>query len=240
MQSAQQGEQHGAVSMNGPALVRIGAALALAGALTSGPLGLWLVGATHPQPPWRDAATFVAAYHWVQLVPYVFGFALVTGFVLLIAGLHASASESIRARTSAALVFAAAFAAMILMNYAIQTTFIPALVGAWSPEQAPVLESLTMSNPGSLAWALEMWGYAVLGVATWLAAPAFAGPGLPDWTARLFFWNGPLSIGSAILTAASPGWVLTEAGLWAFGVWNLLVVMLAFCAFLAAPRLSPR
>lgn len=218
-------------------LVRGGAICALVGAVTSGPLGLWLVQTTHPQPPWRDAATFVAAYHWVQLVPFIFGFMLVAGFVLLIAGLHSVAPLALRARTSASLAFAAAFAAMIFVNYAIQTTFIPALVGTWSTEPSGLLEALTMSNPRSLGWAIEMWGYAVLGVATWLAAPVFRGSLPSRWTARLFVLNGLVSIATAALTAIAPGWVMTESGLWAFGVWNLLIVILTLFAFLAAPRL---
>lgn len=42
--------------------VALGAAVALVGAITSGPLSLWLLSLTHAQPAWKDAATFAAAY----------------------------------------------------------------------------------------------------------------------------------------------------------------------------------
>jgi hypothetical protein len=60
--------------------VTVSAAVVLVGTITSGPLAVWLVAATHPQPAWRDAATFVAAYRPVQPVPYFFSFLLVSGF----------------------------------------------------------------------------------------------------------------------------------------------------------------
>jgi len=58
--------------------------LLIAGVVLSGPLALLVVALVHPQPSWRDAATFAAAYHPVQLLPYVGGFALIGGFVALI------------------------------------------------------------------------------------------------------------------------------------------------------------
>jgi len=219
--------------MDARRVVSISAALAVAGALASGPIGLWIVGATHPQPPWDDAAAFVAAYHPVQALPYYLGFLLVGGFVGLVAGLHALAPESLRARTGAAVPLAGAFAAMVFVNYAIQTTFVPALASGTAPEDGLILGAFTMANPRSLAWALEMWGYAVLGVATWLVAPVFHGNRLERTTAWLFAANAPFSILGGILTAVSPGWVLTGPGLAAFGAWNALVVVMAALAWLA-------
>ena len=218
----------------GERLIRTGALCALLGALTSGPLGLWLVQSTHPQPPWRDAATFVAAYHPIQVIPFILGFALVGGSVLLIAGIHANAHVAHRPRTTAALLLASAFAAMIVTNYAIQTTVVPALLRSPSPSQSGLLEVLTMSNPLSLGWAVEMWGYAMLGVATWLVAPTFGGSSLARWTGRLFALNGPVSIATAVMTGIVPGWVLSGVGLWAFAVWNLLFMLMTLGAFLTA------
>ncbi|MGB7218545.1 MAG: hypothetical protein WBD07_07030 [Vicinamibacterales bacterium] len=221
--------------------VTVSAVLALIGAVTSGPLGIWLVGATHPQPAWRDAATFVAAYHPIQTLPYVFGLLLVGGFVGLVASLHALAPQEIRPRTVCAVALAGAFAAMIFVNYAVQTTFVPALVTTSSPENAALISALTMANPRSLGWALEMWGYAVLGAATWLVAPVFRHGPLERTTAWLFVANGPLSVLGGIATAAAPGWVLTPGGLLAFAVWNVLVAAMAALAILSmrARRLGP-
>ncbi|MGE0123144.1 MAG: hypothetical protein AB7U25_09425 [Vicinamibacterales bacterium] len=211
---------------------RVAAWVALGGAVVSGPLAVWLVQMLRPQPPWRDAQTFAAAYHPLQTVPYVAGFALVGGLVALVAGLHALAPPPLRARTTAATASAAAFAALIVANYALQTTMVPALVAAAEPPAVALAGWITMVNPQGLGWALEMWGYAVLGGATWLVAPVFAGGDVvATWTRRLFAANGPFSIVGGVATAAWPGWVLSTPGLMAFALWNVLVVaMLALAA----------
>jgi len=217
--------------------VRLGALTALVGTLLSGPIGLGLVHWISPQPEWRDAQTFVTAFHRIQEFPFFAGFLLIIGFVVLIAGLHAGAWDRSRARSTAALVLTAAFAAIIGINYIMQTTFVPGLVRSYSAEQAPVLAAVTMANPGSLAWALEMWGYAALGAATWLCAFSFVGGRLARATRYLFFANGPLSIGAAIAMALWPGWVLTAFGLFAFVAWNALVIAMTALAIAAAKRL---
>jgi hypothetical protein len=212
--------------------------LVLIGALASGPLGIWIVQATHPQPPWRDAATFVAAYHRVQTVPYLLGFLLIGGFVGLVASLHVLAPRTLASRTTTALPLVGAFAAMILLNYTLQTTVVPALAAADVSDWSDVISGLTMSNPRSLGWALEMWGYAVLGVATLLVAPVFSGSTLESVTRSLFTANAPVSVAGGFATALWPGWVMTAVGFVAFGLWNLLVVAMAACAILTMRRRS--
>ena len=96
-----------------------------------------------------------------------------------------------------------------------------------SDEDAPIVAALTMSNPASLAWALEMWGYGVLGVAAWLIAPVFAGRGLERWTRSIYVLNGVVSVLGALATAIVPGWALTTAGVASFVAWNGLVLLLA-------------
>jgi hypothetical protein len=203
------------------------AALVIAGVVLSGPLALLLVELVHPQPPWRDAATFAAAYHPVQLLPYVGGFALIGGFVALMVSLHASAPSTMRIRASLALVLTSVFATLIVFNYVLQTTFVPSLVRPLDEGDAPVVAALTMSNPSSLAWALEMWGYGVLGVATWLIAPVFADRGLERWTRSTFVLNGVVSVLGALATAIVPRWALTTAGIASFVAWNAIVLVMA-------------
>ncbi|HEY7698034.1 MAG TPA: hypothetical protein VIE88_06430 [Vicinamibacteria bacterium] len=219
--------------------VAVGAGTALIGTLASGPLGVWLVRATHPQPAWRDAETFVRSYHDVQVLPYFAGLFLVGGFVGLIAGLHGLAPERLRFRTTCALAFVAAFAAMIFTNYAIQTTFVPALVKYGSARDEPLISALTMWNPRSLGWALEMWGYALLGVATWFTAPVFSTSGLERLTGVLFTLNGFVSIATALATAFHPGWVMTGTGLASFVTWNILIVAMTALALVAMRARRP-
>ena len=66
-----------------------GAVLTAAFALLSGPVSLWVVNATHPEPPWRDAATFVASYHpipgWALTLPGLIGFGIWNVLVIAMA-----------------------------------------------------------------------------------------------------------------------------------------------------------
>ena len=85
-------------------------------------------------------------------------------------------------------------------------------------------------------FAVEMWGYAFLGVGTWLAAPVFRGGRVAHATTWAFVANGPVSIAGAVWTAAVPRWVQTPAGLAAFSGWNLLVAVMAILALLSFRR----
>jgi hypothetical protein len=204
-----------------------GAWLTLVGTLTSGPLSLAFVQATHPQPPWRDAATFVRQFHPLQTLPFFLGFLLVGGLVVLVTALRELASPELRPRATVGLAFAAAFAALVLLNYTLQTTFVPALVARYRDSDDAVIAALTMANPRSLGWAIEMWAYGVAGVATWLVAPVFDGSTLERATRASFVANGVVSVATAFATALVPGWVLTPIGLWGYAAWNLLVVAMS-------------
>jgi hypothetical protein len=202
-------------------------------AAASGPVGFLVVGATHPQPSWQSGDLFARSYHPIQTLPFYLGFGLVAGFALWMGALHRLAGPSMRLRTTCALVFTAAFVAVISVNYIIQTTFVPGLATSPIAAQRDAIGLFSMSSPRSLGWALEMWGYGLLGVATWLAAPVLHETPLERWTARLLVANGQLSIASALLTGLAPGWVLTNAGLIAFLVWNVLVIALGIVGWLA-------
>lgn len=203
-----------------------GALCTCVGGTMSGPVSLMIVELTHPQPDWESAARFAESYHPIQTLPFFCGFVLVGGLALLIAALHAQASSQARGRTTSAVIFASAFVALIAFNYVLQTTFVPALVRPYTPAHDVAVAMFSMRNPRSLAWGLEMWGYGLIGVATWLVAPQLSGSRLERTTAWLFAANGPISIAGAVWTALAPGWVLTGVGLVAFGAWNVLVIML--------------
>src|SRR4051794_30224084 len=113
-------------SMRSRRFVFIAAITAFGGTLLSGPLGLWLIAATHPQPAWRDVGTFARADHGVQRVGYFAGFLLVGGMVGLIAGLHPISSVALRAGRACGLAFAGAFAPVIFLHCAVQTPVVPA------------------------------------------------------------------------------------------------------------------
>jgi hypothetical protein len=200
--------------------LRRAAALVAAGAVLSGPVAMVLVLEVAPQPPWTGVDAFAASYHPVQALPYALGYLLLFGFVLFAATCHAAAAASLRPRTSAALVFTSVYAALVFTNYTIQLGFIPrALAGR--PEY---LAALTMDNPASFAWFLEMFGYAAMGVATWLLAPAFGGSRRADGIRTLLVANGVISIIGAVAVALFDRWVFSPFGFVSFAGWNVLVV----------------
>lgn len=219
----------------------VSALVTLAGIVLSGPVSLALV-TLHPQPSWSGADAFVRAYHPVQTVPFLTGFLLVGGSLSFVAGLQVLAGPELRARAAAALGFASAFAALIFFNYVVQTTFLPALVSRYAPPDAPLVAALSLSNPRALGWAIEMWGYAVLGVATWLIAPVFSHDGrLGRATAALFVANGPASLAGGVWTALRPGWVMSGIGLIMFAAWNaLMLVMVALASVVLRRRAVAR
>lgn len=199
----------------------------LLGIVVSGPLAIIVLSMMSPQPPWSDAETFARHYHWLQALPYFGGFFLVFGFVTTMASLFVLAPTEQKASATTALIFTAAFAALVFLNYVIQTTFVPSLARHYSAQSANVIAALSMVNPSSLAWALEMWAYGFLGIAHLLIAPAFSRTAIERTAATLFIVNGVSSVATALWTAVDPGWMMTSIGIAGYTTWNVLVLALA-------------
>lgn len=209
------------------------------GIVLSGPLAVLWVESSHPQPPWQSAQVWVDHYHPGQLLPYAGGFVLVASSIAWIASVHAGAARNRRGLSAAALVFTGAFAALIFLNYLFQAVVLPSLVSDYDPNDATLVAALSMANPRSLAWQVEMWGWGAFGVATWLVAPTFGGSRLERATGIAFTANGVLSVVGAVLTVVLPGWVLSSGGLVAFATWNgLLLVMALLCLRVFRARLA--
>ncbi len=207
--------------LSGINALRTSGALVLAGAVLSGPVAVFGVARTAPQPAWSDVTTFVAHYHPVQVLPYVLGYVLLAGFVLFSAACHDLAGPSMRARASAALVFTGIYAALVFTNYTVQLGFVPRILD----ERPDYLSVLTMANPASFAWFLEMFGYAAMGVATCLVAPIFGGSRRGRTVRCLLVANGVFSVIGAACVAIVDRWVFSSAGLVSFAGWNLLIVV---------------
>lgn len=205
----------------------IGAAMTIVGILLSGPLGLLAVSAVHPSPPWQGAGLYAQNYHPVQMLPFFGGFLLVSGYIVMMAALHLIAEARHKANTLIAVVFTAIFATLIFINYINQTTFVPALARSYTPAADSAISTFSLANPLSLSWAIEMWGYAALGVATWLAAGVFNGDRLERTTAAFMIANGVVSIVGGIVTSINLGWVLTTPGVVSYAAWNALVLALS-------------
>lgn len=121
---------------------------------------------------------------------------------------------------------------MIFENYIIQNTLVPASVAGYNPGKDLLLETFTMTNPTSIARALEMWGYGFLGLGTWLCAPFFKNNGIEQVAKILFIMNGVVSIIGAIWTAMGPEWALATGGINSFVARNILFLSMAILAIL--------
>ena len=209
----------------------LGAILAMAGTLLSGPLAVLLINAVQPQPAWESPQILVANYHRIQSLPFYFGILLLSGSLMMIGAVYLLARD--KGTPLLALLFTSIAAGLISLNYLTQATLVPALVESYTPALDPVITALSMANPRSIAWALEMWGYGFLGMGTWLAAGFFGGGGIQRATRILMVLNGALSVLGTLWTSFDLGWVLSTAGLISYGAWNLLYIFLALLIYIA-------
>lgn len=182
------------------------------------------------QPPWTTVEAFVEHYSMIQVVPIYFGFALVGGSLMLLAAIYLMSDRPVLPFIG--LVFGIVGSTVVVLNYVIQTTYIPSLVAQYGNNQRILIQMLTMANPDSLAWALEMWGYGFLGIGTLFCAPFFGDSRIEKTAKILFVSNGILCIVGALWTAADLSWVLSIAGLISFVVWNLVYLSLAIVSML--------
>jgi hypothetical protein len=214
----------------------VGAIISIVGILFSGPVGLVLVTVVKPQPPWRDAAIFSQNFHFVQTAPFFFGFALIAGYLIMMASAYRIAEIRHKVGALGASLLTASFTALIFFNYICQTTFVPALALHYEPAYDPIIATFSFSNPLSLCWAIEMWGYALLGGATWLIAPIFNRNRLEKALASLLVLNGILSIAGGFATSINLGWVMTMPGMISYIAWNCVVLSISILFVLTFKR----
>ncbi len=179
-----------------------------------------------PQPPWRDAALFVESFHPLQTATFFCGYFLVIGSLLTFIVLYKTAPENRKIWALSGLVINVVFTAVVFLNYIIQTTYIPYLANNNPPETATVLPVFTMANPGSFAWALEMYGWGGIGLSYIFMAFVFGKSKSEIILKTLFIINGICSIASALMTSFDMNWLFSPAGFVSLIVWNLLVLVI--------------
>ena len=81
-----------------------------------------------PQPPWQDADLFVKSYHPLQSATFFFGYLLVLGSLLTFVALYIISNPEKKVWALSGLVINMAFASIVILNYIIQTTYVPYLV----------------------------------------------------------------------------------------------------------------
>jgi hypothetical protein len=160
-------------------------------------------------------------------LPFYFGFLLVGGMLMMIAGhylTYKEENEEYKFHLLLSIAWTTVFAALIFFNYICQTTFIHNLALHYKPEYDFAITTFSMSNPLSLCWAIEMWGYGFLGVATWLIAGYYRDRS--NIIRVLLILNGIVSLISPIYTIINVRWVMKSGGLIAYFAWNALMILM--------------
>jgi len=208
---------------NQNSLLALSALAILVGAMLSGPVSTGMVMIIRPQPAWVDPAVFMSHYHWIQAIPFILGFALLFGSCFFVAIASSIASEGLhKTRANLALITASVYATLISFNYIIQVAYVPMLVKS----NQPMAGYLTMSNPSSVCWAIEMFGYLFQGIAFWLLSPVFRANKHGSMIQWLLVVNLILSVGGAVAACIDVAWAMKPFGLIMFVVWNLVLAVL--------------
>ena len=209
-------------------LISIGAMVALVGFVLSGPASFIIIRVVRPQPTWVSSSVFVENYYIIQDIPYYFGFLLIGGMLMVSVGHYMSEpakSEPFRRfHLLFALGWTIVFCTLVSFNYICQISFVRNLALNYKQEHDAAIAAFSMANPLSFCWANEMWGYAFLGISTWLTASYYANRN--NLIRILMIANGILSLASAISTIIGVGWIMTTAGLVAYFLWNLLMIFM--------------
>ena len=208
-------------------LISLSALVALTGYILSGPVAFFLVQQVNPQPVWTSPAAFAENYSFIQDLPFYFGFMLIGGMLMLVTAhyLNYTASdEKKKFLLLLAVECTIVFCALVSFNYICQTTFVRNLALFYKPEYDAAISAFSMSNPMSFCWANEMWGYAILGVATWLLSGYYRNRS--NFIYVILIVNGVVSLMSALWTVIDINWVMTTAGLIAYFVWNILMMVM--------------
>lgn len=220
-------------------LISFRSLVALIGLIFSGPFGVLLVQIIKPQPAWTSVAVFVANYSPIQNIPYYFGIILVGGMLILAAAHYINADnekEFDKLHILLSLIWTTIFSVFIFFNYICQTTFIHHLASNYKSEYDTVISTLSMANPNSLGWSIEMWGYAILGIATWLMSAFYREKNKIVYA--LLIINGIVSVLSAILFIINAGWLLTTTGLIGYFSWNLLMIVLLLLIYRHSKKIA--
>jgi len=208
-------------------LISLGALVALIGYIMSGPVAFLIVHLVKPQPAWVSPEVFAENYSAIQDLPFYFGFLLLGGMLMLVAGHYLNFKEDDDEKKFHLLVsfgWTIVFCALISFNYICQTTFVHNLAMHYQPEYDSAISTFSMSNPMSFCWANEMWGYAILGIATLLMAGYYRDKN--NFIRSLLIANGIVSLMSAIWTIIDVSWVMTTAGLVSYFAWNVLMIVM--------------
>ena len=207
----------------------ISAYLIIVGIVLSGPPMVFLIEYLKPQPKWVDVDTLVLHFHWLQTLPFWFGFLLLTGNILFIVSVGRLPGIRDQVHASLSLICVVIYGSLVSLNYAIQTTAVPAMV----LNANSIVEAFTMVNPSSICWTIEMFAYAILGIAYWLVSSAFGGKVIFNSIKYLMIFNGLISVLGLLIPLIDPKLLLESESIVGYTLWNSLIVLIMILIIIA-------
>lgn len=218
-------------------LISIGSLVALTGFILSGPVAFLIVRLIKPQPVWVSPSVFAENYGTIQDIPFYFGFLLIGGMLMLAAGHFLNykvENELVKFNLLVSVGWTIVFCALISFNYISQITFIRHLALNYKPEYDSSIFMFSMSNPLSFCWANEMWGYALLGIATWFMSGYYQDKNITIQV--LLIANGIVSLVGAIGTVIDLEWLLKTSGIIAYFTWNVMMITLMILIYIDSKK----
>jgi len=110
-------------------------------------------------------------------------------FVVLTVSIHYYAETSARIWSHLAVAFASMYATLISLVYYVQLGFVMPRLARGDVEG---IQLLIFEPFDSFLYAVDVYGYSLMSLATLFAAPVFKGPGIERWIRRALIANGCL------------------------------------------------
>jgi hypothetical protein len=128
----------------------------------------------------------VIHFPWDEALIYGTSLGIVIPFTLGILALHYSVPAEKRFWTHGALIFTSLYAVFVTANYIVQlTTVLPAKINGTIRDI-----SILDQTPHSMFWDFDAIGYIFMGIAMFIAVPAFKKTGIDKYTRLAFLANG--------------------------------------------------
>ena len=126
----------------------------------------------------------------IAIPSLIFGFVLVPSFIFLVICIHSYYGDKTHPYSLAGISFSIMYGVLIGFNYYMQLTL--------KPKGLSGLDLLSMNNPNSIMWVIEILGYFFMGLSTLAMAPVFGSTAVEKVVKYVFILNGLLGIGGLI------------------------------------------
>lgn len=159
-------------------------------------IGAVVPAVTTGMQPWQGIEAFAATYsQGVVLATVLPSLLLAPTFLVLAAYIHSHTAAERKLWSLLGVTFASIYTAVVSLNYFAQLTIVRWLL---LRGETAGLSALVMGNPASFFWALEVLGYAFMGLSGVFIALALPKGRAERWVGGLFIANAVLEIPGSI------------------------------------------